>query len=153
MSEARCGNIWVVDDDRSIRWVLERALELAGFQTRSFSRGDTVLQQIETAEPDAIVSDIRMPGADGLELLAAMKQSHPTVPIIIMTAHSDLEVAVRAELSNTCPSPSTSTMPLPPYDAPWPTTVSSKSQRPRPRKAPRRKLLARHLPCRRCFAP
>lgn len=94
MNEAPCGNVWVVDDDRSIRWVLERALEQAGFQTRSFSRGDTVLQQIETAQPDAIVSDIRMPGADGLELLASMKESHPTVPIIIMTAHSDLEVAV-----------------------------------------------------------
>ena len=94
MSETPSGNVWVVDDDRSIRWVLERALEQAGFQTRSFSRGDTVLHQIETAQPDAIVSDIRMPGVDGLELLASMKESHPTVPIIIMTAHSDLEVAV-----------------------------------------------------------
>ena len=94
MTEAPNANIWVVDDDRSIRWVLERALEQAGFKTRSFSRGDVVLQQIQTAQPDAIVSDIRMPGADGFELLASVKESHPTVPIIIMTAHSDLEVAV-----------------------------------------------------------
>ena len=94
MSDVSTGNVWVVDDDRSIRWVLERALEQAGFTTRSFARGDTVLQQIGTGQPDAIVSDIRMPGADGLELLASMKESHPTVPIIIMTAHSDLEVAV-----------------------------------------------------------
>ena len=94
MTEASSANIWVVDDDRSIRWVLERALEQAGFTTRSFTRGDVVLQQIQTAQPDAIVSDIRMPGADGLELLASVKESHPTVPIIIMTAHSDLEVAV-----------------------------------------------------------
>ena len=94
MTETPNANIWVVDDDRSIRWVLERALEQAGFTTRSFARGDAVLQHIETAQPDAIVSDIRMPGADGFELLASIKESHPTVPIIIMTAHSDLEVAV-----------------------------------------------------------
>ena len=89
-------NVWVVDDDRSIRWVFERALAQAGFAARSFERGDAALERLRVEQPDAIVSDIRMPGADGLELLAAVQESHPTVPVIVMTAHSDLESAVNS---------------------------------------------------------
>ena len=86
--------VWVVDDDRSIRWVLERALGQAGVETRAFERGDAVLERLRVEQPDAIVSDIRMPGADGFELLAAVQREHPTVPVIVMTAHSDLDSAV-----------------------------------------------------------
>ena len=89
-------SVWVVDDDRSIRWVFERALTQAGFAARSFERGDAALERLEREQPDAIVSDIRMPGADGLELLAAVQEHHPTVPVIVMTAHSDLESAVNS---------------------------------------------------------
>ena len=89
-------SVWVVDDDRSIRWVFERALAQAGFAARSFERGDAALERLDREQPDAIVSDIRMPGADGLELLAAVQEHHPTVPVIVMTAHSDLESAVNS---------------------------------------------------------
>ena len=89
-------SVWVVDDDRSIRWVFERALAQAGFAARSFARGDAALERLDREQPDAIVSDIRMPGADGLELLAAVQEHHPTVPVIVMTAHSDLESAVNS---------------------------------------------------------
>lgn len=88
--------IWVVDDDRSIRWVLERALEQAGFETVTFERGETALDRLSVEQPDAIISDIRMPGSDGLALLAAVQASHPGLPIIMMTAHSVLDSAVNA---------------------------------------------------------
>ncbi|MGH1462776.1 MAG: nitrogen regulation protein NR(I) [Neptuniibacter sp.] len=88
------GNIWIVDDDRSIRWVLEKALAAEGLDTESFESADTMLSRLERGAPDAIVSDIRMPGTDGLQLLKHIQDSHPEVPIIIMTAHSDLDSAV-----------------------------------------------------------
>ena len=72
-------NIWIVDDDRSIRWVLERALSQAGMQTTVFESGENIMRRLEREQPDAIISDIRMPGVDGITLL---------------TAHSDLESAV-----------------------------------------------------------
>ncbi len=87
-------NVWVIDDDRSIRWVLERALTQAGMAPRLFEDGDKVLMRLDQEEPDAIISDIRMPGIDGIALLTKIVQRHPTVPVIIMTAHSDLESAV-----------------------------------------------------------
>ena len=99
MGESQSGpmsSVWVVDDDRSIRWVFERALVQAGFAARSFERGNAALEHLEVEQPDVIVTDIRMPGADGLELLAAVQESHPTVPVIVMTAHSDLESAVNS---------------------------------------------------------
>jgi two-component system, NtrC family, nitrogen regulation response regulator GlnG len=87
-------NVWVVDDDRSIRWVLERALEQAGMTPVSFDSGDAMLQRLAREQPDAIISDIRMPGIDGIDLLTRVHHDLPNLPIIIMTAHSDLESAV-----------------------------------------------------------
>lgn len=86
--------IWIVDDDRSIRWVLERALSQAGMQPTAFDSGANIMKQLEREQPDAIISDIRMPGVDGITLLSRIGQAHPNVPVIIMTAHSDLESAV-----------------------------------------------------------
>ena len=88
--------IWVVDDDKSIRWVLEKALEKAGYRVASFSEADAVLHALELAEPDVLISDIRMPGMDGIELLTHIKEHRPDLPVIIMTAHSDLDSAVSA---------------------------------------------------------
>ena len=79
-------NIWVVDDDRSIRWVVERALTRAGFDCRTFQSADSLLSAIHTDAPDIVISDIRMPGTDGLELLGQLKESHPELPVIITTA-------------------------------------------------------------------
>ena len=88
--------VWIVDDDSSIRWVLERALLQAGFETESFASADKVLARIDHEQPDAVLSDIRMPGPDGLALLATLAERHPELPVIIMTAHSDLDSAVNA---------------------------------------------------------
>lgn len=87
-------NVWVVDDDRSIRWVLERALQQADVITQSFENGESALKQLKHEQPDAIISDIRMPGMNGLDLLEGIHRDYPDVPVIIMTAHSDLDSAV-----------------------------------------------------------
>ncbi len=86
--------VWVADDDSSIRWVLERALNQAGIENRSFEDADQLLRQIATEQPDVIISDIRMPGTDGLELLEKLNAQYPELPVIITTAHSDLDSAV-----------------------------------------------------------
>ncbi len=86
--------VWIVDDDSSIRWVLERTLNQAGIDNETFNDGDQLLQRIAVDSPDVIISDIRMPGTDGLELLARINKSHPNLPVIITTAHSDLDSAV-----------------------------------------------------------
>ena len=86
--------VWVVDDERSIRWVLEKALLKEGMNVRCFESGESLLSQIKSSVPDAIISDIRMQGIDGLELLQQIKTRHPDLPVIIMTAHSDLDSAV-----------------------------------------------------------
>jgi len=88
------GNVWIVDDDRSIRWVLERALSQSGFSITTFEGASEVLGQLAKTQPDAIISDIRMPGMDGLELLERIQADYAGIPIIIMTAHSDLDSAV-----------------------------------------------------------
>jgi len=93
---SNAAQVWVVDDDRSIRWVLEKALQKASIQTRCFPNANLLLDALETARPDAILTDIRMPGLDGLELLDRLQIKQPDLPIIIMTAHSDLESAVSA---------------------------------------------------------
>ncbi len=86
--------VWIVDDDSSIRWVLERALSQAGIENESFSDGDQLLQRLGEEEPEVIISDIRMPGTDGLALLGLLHERHPGLPVIITTAHSDLDSAV-----------------------------------------------------------
>ena len=88
--------VWVIDDDRSIRWVLERALRKAEMHVTCFSNGVGVMEALEREKPDAILSDIRMPGIDGLDLLRQITARHPGLPVIIMTAHSDLDSAVSA---------------------------------------------------------
>jgi len=88
--------VWIIDDDRSIRWVLEKALQQSGIATQSFENGDRALAQINSTRPDAIISDVRMPGTDGLTLLSNLHTELPDLPIIIMTAHSDLDSAVSA---------------------------------------------------------
>jgi len=87
-------NVWIVDDDRSIRWVLEKAIEGDSISVRAFEDGDAVLEELEVEQPDVLVSDIRMPGIDGLELMAEVKHLAPRLPVIIMTAYSDLDSAV-----------------------------------------------------------
>lgn len=88
--------VWVVDDDASIRWVLERALTGAGLQVRVFPDTAAVREALSGEIPDALVCDLRMPGEGGLELLAALAADFPTLPVIVMTAHSDLDAAVSA---------------------------------------------------------
>lgn len=89
-------HVWIVDDDRSIRWVLEKALQKAGIQTRSFASAGDVLEALAKTQPDVILTDIRMPGMDGLALLQRLQSGYPDLPVIVMTAHSDLESAVSA---------------------------------------------------------
>lgn len=86
--------VWIVDDDKAIRWVLERALNSADIETESFDAPDKVLAALEHSEPEVLISDVRMPGMNGLELLKAVHERKPDVPVIIMTAHSDLDSAV-----------------------------------------------------------
>jgi two-component system nitrogen regulation response regulator GlnG len=90
----RNSKVWVVDDDSSIRWVLERALNQAGIDNESFAEADQLLRPISGEQPDVIISDIRMPGTDGLELLSKITEDYPDLPVIITTAHSDLDSAV-----------------------------------------------------------
>ncbi|WP_427183280.1 nitrogen regulation protein NR(I) [Bordetella bronchialis] len=88
--------VWIVDDDQAIRWVLEKALARAGINTRSFSQANDVLSALEGDEPAALVSDIRMPGGNGLDLLRQIKEGHPALPVIVMTAFADLDSTVSA---------------------------------------------------------
>ncbi|CAM2877510.1 nitrogen regulation protein NR(I) [Vibrio rarus] len=90
------GYVWVVDDDSSIRWVLEKTLSSANIKCESFADAESVLLALEREVPDVIISDIRMPGMDGLELLKQIHKADPDLPVIIMTAHSDLDAAVNA---------------------------------------------------------
>lgn len=89
-------SIWVVDDDHSIRFVLEKALAREGLPVRSFSNARDMLSALDDDSPQVLVSDIRMPGGSGLELLAKVKARLPALPVIIMTAYSDLDSAVSA---------------------------------------------------------
>ena len=86
--------IWIVDDDASIRWVLEKALARESLETRSFANARDALTAFETETPQVLVSDIRMPGESGIDLLQAVKARHPGLPVIIITAFSDLDSAV-----------------------------------------------------------
>lgn len=88
--------VWVIDDDKSIRWVLEKALGKAQIEVVTFEDGNNVMARLAVEQPDAILSDVRMPGIDGFELLKQIKEVYPQIPVIIMTAHSDLDSAVSA---------------------------------------------------------
>ncbi|MGR9053536.1 MAG: nitrogen regulation protein NR(I) [Gammaproteobacteria bacterium] len=92
----KSGTVWIVDDDKSIRWVLEKALQKADIATRSFASGVPLLEALKSEHPDALITDIRMPGIDGLQLLRKVQDNLPELPVIVMTAHSDLESAVSA---------------------------------------------------------
>jgi two-component system nitrogen regulation response regulator GlnG len=89
--------VWIIDDDRSIRWVLEKAIGREGISYRSFASANEALSALTTSRPPKLmISDIRMPGESGLSLLQRVKERFPQLPVIIMTAYSDLESAVSA---------------------------------------------------------
>ena len=88
--------VWVIDDDQSMRWVLERAFEKAKIPVTTFESANIAIDELEHNIPTAILTDVRMPGMDGFEFLDRIKANHPALPIIIMTAHSDLQNAVGA---------------------------------------------------------
>ncbi|MCB1816185.1 MAG: response regulator, partial [Candidatus Competibacteraceae bacterium] len=93
---AKQGKIWVIDDDQSIRWVLRKALEADELDVAAFDNGTSALEALQRRTPDVIFADIRMPGINGLELLTRIRECAPQLPVIIMTAHSDLDSAVSA---------------------------------------------------------
>ncbi len=95
MSEAKL-TVWIVDDDQSVRWVLEKALGQADMECRSFERAEHLLEAIGHSTPDVLITDIRMPGMDGIALLDRLSSSSPDLPIIVITAHTDLDHAVAA---------------------------------------------------------
>ncbi|MCK9201258.1 MAG: nitrogen regulation protein NR(I) [Gallionella sp.] len=88
--------VWIIDDDRSIRWVLEKSLAREEIEFKSFASADDALRALNGDKPQVVVSDIRMPGSSGLDFLQQLHQRHPDIPVIIMTAYSDLESAVSA---------------------------------------------------------
>ena len=89
-------SVWIIDDDESIRWVLEKSLSEEGFEVSSFESADQALKKIKLDPPQVILSDIRMTGTTGIELLDEVNASNINIPIIIMTAHSDLKSAVES---------------------------------------------------------
>ena len=88
--------VWIVDDDSSIRWVLEKALQEDGIQTRSFDRADALLEAFAVQQPEVLITDIRMPGMDGIEMMRHLGLEESGLPVIVMTAHADLDSAVAA---------------------------------------------------------
>ncbi len=86
--------VWIADDDKSIRWMLEKAVKKDGLEVRLFSDADELIVALQAGSPDLVLSDIRMPGTEGLDLLAHLKEVRPSMPVIIMTAYADLEKAV-----------------------------------------------------------
>jgi two-component system nitrogen regulation response regulator GlnG len=88
--------VWIIDDDRSIRWVIEKALTREGIAYKSFATAQEGLDALEREVPQVVISDIRMPGTSGLDFMQKLKERLPATPIIIMTAYSDLESAVAA---------------------------------------------------------
>jgi two-component system, NtrC family, nitrogen regulation response regulator GlnG len=100
MSDERDENsmnpVWIIDDDRSIRWVFEKALAREGIGFRTFATAQEALDRLGRESPQVVVTDIRMPGVSGLEFMQALKERLPSTPVIVMTAYSDLESAVAA---------------------------------------------------------
>ena len=95
-SSPRAATVWIVDDDEAIRFVLERALSRAGYQTRSFDTVTAISEALSKGQPSVIITDIRLPDADGLSILQTLKDNDQTVPVIAITAFSDLDQAVSA---------------------------------------------------------
>ena len=152
----KSNKVWIIDDDRSIRWVLEKALQGANIETRVFDSGDSAMNQLNRDTPDAIISDIRMPGTDGLTLLGNLHNTHPQIPIIIMTAHSDLDSAVAAYQGGAfeyLPKPFDVDDAVAVLSAPSPMRRSKKpNTAPKPRWKPIPKSSAKRRRCRKCFA-
>ena len=96
MNSVKPLNVWVVDDDASIRWVLERALRQGGMEPTAFEEASSALSALRREQPDVLVTDIRMPGRSGLELLEELRAKRPRLPVIVMTAHADLDSTVAA---------------------------------------------------------
>ncbi len=88
--------VWIIDDDRSIRWVLEKALAREGLEFKSFATADDAMNALTSGAPGIIISDVRMPGSSGLDFLQSVRERYPSLPVIIMTAYSDFESAVSA---------------------------------------------------------
>src|SRR6202051_5284124 len=88
--------VWLVDDDSSIRWVLEKALKGSGMLAKCFDGADNALTALRADAPDVLMTDIRMPGRSGLDLLKDIQVSRPGLPVVVMTADSDLDAAVAA---------------------------------------------------------
>ena len=88
--------VWLVDDDASMRWVLERALRGAGMLTQAFASAEPALAAFSSDAPDVLITDVRMAGRSGIELLQRVRASHPELPVIVMSAHSDLDTALSA---------------------------------------------------------
>ena len=96
MMQERALNVWVVDDDQSVRWVLEKALRQADMEARSFERAEHLLDAIEQGEPDVLITDVRMPGMSGITLLERLRARSPELPIIVITADEDPETRRQA---------------------------------------------------------
>jgi two-component system nitrogen regulation response regulator GlnG len=106
-------SVWVVDDDESVRWVLEQALKQAHMIPRCFESGRQFFAALERDRPDVIVTDIRMPDMTGLELMERLAQTDPDIPVIVITAHSDLDSAVSAYQGGACATEQTAAKPAP----------------------------------------
>ncbi|RPI59360.1 MAG: response regulator, partial [Lysobacterales bacterium] len=89
-------SVWVVDDDESVRWVLEQALKQAHMFPRAFETGEEFFGALKIGRPDVLITDIRMPDMSGLELMERLTREDPDIPVIVITAHSDLDSAVSA---------------------------------------------------------
>src|ERR1700742_4906911 len=89
-------SVWLIDDDPAIRWVLERALRADGFSTQAFEAAEPALRALDKDTPNTLITDIRLPGESGLTLLRSVRETHPELPVIVMTAHSDLSSALLA---------------------------------------------------------
>ncbi len=88
--------IWIIEDDTSIRWILNKALQKLDVEIELFESADAALDRLKVQSPNAIISDIRMPGTSGLDFLSVFKKNHPRIPVIVMTAYSDLQTTVEA---------------------------------------------------------